>query len=112
MTADFLPFYLRRGEEEYRENRRNLHRGLARDEQFVARMRAHALTAAEADAEAAWRRYRQLCAGRLIGRNLGVAHIDRRLAEAPGTPSRGPYEMSAAALAAARARARDGKGGR
>ncbi len=112
LTADFLPFYLERGEEEYRENRRNRHRGLARDEQFIARLRARALTAAGADAGEAWRRYRQLCAGRLIGRNLGASLIDRLLAEAPGTPARGPYEMRVAARTAARARAREGKEGR
>ncbi len=106
MVADFLPFYLERGVEEYRELRRNRRRGLVRDEQFIASMRYRALAAPADAAEDAWLRYRQLSAGRLIGRDLYASLLDRRLHQSAAPEARDPYEMAPEALARVRERLR------
>jgi len=106
MVADFLPFYLERGVEEYRELRRNHRRGLVRDEQFITGMRSRALAAPVAAAEAEWLRYRQLSAGRLIARDLYASLIDRRLHQGAVDGMRDPYELAPEALARVRERLR------
>lgn len=108
MAADFLPFYLDRGPEEYREMRRNQRRGLARDEQFIAGIRSRTLAADDADTNA-WTRYRLLCSRRLICRDLTASLLDRRLLAEADSLRRDPYEPSPEALAKARERMLSGK---
>jgi len=66
-------------------------------------MRARALAAPAAD-EAEWLRYRQLSAGRLIGRDLYAALLDRRLYAGASPEAQDPYEMRPEALAKVRER--------
>lgn len=104
LVARFRPFYLEQGMREFAEIGRNRQRGVARDEQFLAGMRARWLMAEGVEAESLGVRYRQLTAGRLITRDLGFARLQRMLAAGPAPQARPPYEWSETALARIRAR--------
>ena len=104
LAADFTPFYLEHGAAEYEEIQRNRQRGLARDEQFVAGVRARAIAAASPDAPSLWVKYRQLTAGRLICRDLGPALLQKTLEDGAVGKAVGPYEFSPDVIARVRAR--------
>ncbi len=110
LTAEFLPFYLEYGDREWLEMRRNVHRGLAKEDQFLMGMRAMAESAVGGEATTRWIKYRQMVGGRLFSRNLSSALLQNRLNTGPVPQAVGPYEFSPAVIAKVRARV-SGSGG-
>ena len=107
LTAEFVPFYLDKGVDEYQEIQRNRRRSVARDEQFVAGARAQALVSSESEAAKQWDRYRQLTTDRLLCRDLGAVLLEKRLNAGSVTNAVGPYDFSPAVIARVRARVRE-----
>lgn len=104
LTAEFLPFYLSKGVDEYEEMQRNRRRSVARDEQFIAGMRALATAAGPSESAFEWMRYRQLASDRLMCRDLNAVLLEKRL-NAGGIPQApGPYDFAPEVLARVRAR--------
>ena len=106
MTAEFAPFYLDRGVEEFHEMQRGRLRGLIRDEQFLAGFRERAMAARGEEAQSRWVKYRQLMARRVMNTGLAPALLQKKLDEGVVTNATGPYEFTPGALARARALAR------
>jgi len=111
MVAEYLPFYLARGVEEWDEACRNGRRAVAQDEQFLAGIRAGAMASSGAEAASRWIKYRGMTAGRTIGRYLGPALTRARLEKGAVTNAVGPYEFSPEVIAKVRARLNGGKEG-
>ena len=104
MTAQFEPFYLERGVNEFQEAQRNRRRGVAGDEQFLAGFRARAMLDPSNESESQWIKYRQMTTSRLMVRDLGAALLQKRLDEGSVTNAVGPYDLSPAVVARVRAR--------
>ena len=79
-----------------------MQRNLAGDEQFLAGVRARALTATNDNARL-WVNYRNMTTSRLLLRDLNMALMNKLLAEGTVTNAIEPYEVSPAALATVRA---------
>jgi raffinose/stachyose/melibiose transport system substrate-binding protein len=106
MVAEFLPFYLAHGVREWEELNRNRWRGMARDEQLLAGVRALAESAAPAQAQSRWVKYRQMAATRLLTRDLNAALLQQQLDEGVATNTAGPFEFSPELIAKVRTRLR------
>ena len=106
MVSEFLPFYLEHGDKEWDEMQRNVRRGLVRDDQFLAGMRAMAEGAAADEATTRWIKYRQMVASRILSRGLNTALLQKRLAEGVVTHAVAPYEFSPAVINKVRDRLR------
>lgn len=104
MVAEFLPFYLEHGVEEYAELQRNRQRGVARDEQFLAGFRVRAMAAQDAEAQSLWIKYRQFITKRLMYQFLAPALLLNKLNTGSVTNAVGPYEFSPEVIARVRAR--------
>lgn len=104
MTADFTPFYLKKGVEEFTEMQRNRRRAVAGEEQFLAGYLARAMTETGARATSLWIKYRQLTAKRLITRDLGAALLQQKLDAGGGTNVVAPYAFSPEVIARVRVR--------
>lgn len=112
LAAEFLPFYLEHGDSEWLEMRRNFHRGLAKEDQFLMGMRALAESSVGAEATTRWIKYRQMVASRLLSRNLSSALLQARLDAGAAPRAEGPYAFSPAVIATVRARLRSDRAGR
>jgi len=111
LTAEFLPFYLEHGEDEWAELYRNRRRGMVRDEQLIAGMRDMA-GASPADASSTrWIKYRQLTTNRLINRDLNAAFLRNQLEAGGAGHVAVPYEFSPEVIAAVKARLDRGRPG-
>ena len=110
LAAEFMPFYLANGVEEYQEMQRNRRRGVVRDEQFIAGLRSRTLRGG-AGGDAAWEQYRQITAARLLCRDLPAVLLERRLRAGSAPDAVGPYEFRPEVLdkVRARLRAREGR---
>lgn len=104
LAAEFLPFYLDHGVREWDEMNRGRRRGVARDEQLLAGIRALAIESTPVEAKSRWIKYRQMMTGRLITRDLGSALLQKQLNEGVATNAVAPYEFSPAVIAKVRAR--------
>ena len=102
LTAEFQPFYLEKGVEEFDEMQRNRQRTVAHDEQILAGFQASAMEATGAVAQSRWIKYRQMTARQLLSRDLDAALLQKRLNEGAVTNTVGPYELSPAVLARVR----------
>ena len=103
-AADYRAYYDQHAPEEFSELQRNQARGLAGDAQFLAGLRARALTATGAAARLWWVKYRAMTTSRLLLRNLNMALMNELVAEGPVTNAVAPYDVRPAALANVRAR--------
>ena len=110
LTSEYRAYYLQHAPDEFAEFKRNVQRGLAGDEQFLAGVRARALTATNDNARL-WVNYRNMATSRLLLRDLNMALINELLAEGPVTNAITPYEVRPAALAKVRARLAGLQGG-
>lgn len=113
MIGEYKPFYLDKGRAELDEINRNRTRGLIRDEQFLAGYRARMQAAEGAERTSREIKLRQLTTGRLIGRDLGVSALMRKLDAGAAPEAIPPYALTPAALERVRARlAAEGKEGK
>jgi len=108
-VEQYQSFYLEKGLDDYLEQQREWRRGMQRNEQFLASIRAKALMSSGDEATSNWVKYRALTAQRQIwseidhSRQLQFVRHNRR-------PSKvGPYEYSPEVLA--KIKERLGKGG-
>ncbi len=105
MASEFLPFYLERGVRELQEMGRNRRRGMVRDEQLLAEVRAAAFEEkVPRQAQSRWIRYRQMLAIRLLNRDLDAAYLQKQLDAEPLANPGGFYEFSPAVVEKVRAR--------
>lgn len=110
MVDEFLPFYLEYGVQELDEMNRNRYRGLVRDEQLVAGIRAQAMAAPAGEAESRWIKYRLMMTNRLMNRDLNAALLQKTLDEGVVTDAVGSYGFTPALIGQVRARLLAGTG--
>jgi raffinose/stachyose/melibiose transport system substrate-binding protein len=110
LAAGFLPFYLEHGVAELAEMDRNRRRGMIRDEQLMAGIRALAANSAPDEAASRWIKYRQMTTVRLMSRDLNAALLQKTLDEGAVTHAVGPYEFSSEVVANVKRRLRSGTG--
>jgi len=104
LVNQFEPFYKEQGLKDFMEQQRDWRRGMQRNEQFLASIRARAL-AAEGDAStSAWVKYRALTTSRQIWSELGHSRQVKLLEQGPDTGAVGPYEYSPAVMEKIKAR--------
>jgi len=104
MVANFIPYYLKNGLKDFLEQQREWRRGILRNEQLLADIRAKALSTSGDRAVSEWIRYATLKEGRQI--KPEVQHYQQMLfiqkATVPGNV--GPYEYSETVLEKVRQR--------
>ena len=108
-AAEYRAYYDRHAPEEFAEIQRNRARSLAGDAQFLAGLRARALTTTGDEARLWWVKYRAMTTDQSLLRNLNMAFLNELLAEGPVTNAIAPYEIRPAALANVRAHLSGGK---
>jgi raffinose/stachyose/melibiose transport system substrate-binding protein len=98
MIEQYAPFYLEQGLQDYLEQQREWRRGMQRNEQFLAGIRAKALSSEGDEATSNWVKYRSLTAQRQVwdeinhSRQLKLINLQMKL------PEVGPYEYSPSVL--------------
>ncbi|MBN2308710.1 MAG: carbohydrate ABC transporter substrate-binding protein [Candidatus Hydrogenedentes bacterium] len=105
-AAEFGPFYLERGIEDFRELQKDWRRGIARNEQFLAGVRAKALMADGDEALSHWVKYRALTASRQIWPEVWHNAQVKMMERGPDLDATGPYEYSDEVLERVRQRLR------
>jgi hypothetical protein len=99
MIAQFEPFYKEEGLKDFMEQQRDWRRGMQRNEQFLASIRARALAAKGDEATSAWVKYRALTKDRQIWAELGHSRQMKLIDQGPDTGAVGPYEYGPQVLA-------------
>jgi hypothetical protein len=98
LVNQFEPFYKEQGLKDFMEQQRDWRRGMQRNEQFLASIRARALAAEGEEATSAWVKYRALTTSRQIWSELGHSRQVKLLEQGPDTGAVGPYEYSTAVM--------------
>jgi raffinose/stachyose/melibiose transport system substrate-binding protein len=98
MMAAFEPFYKEQGLKDFLEQQRDWRRGMQRNEQFLAGIRAKALSASGDEAVSAWVKYRALTKDRQVWAELDHSRQVKLIEKGPSTGAVGPYEYSPAVL--------------
>ncbi len=107
LAAQFEPFYRERGLQDFLEQQRDWRRGMQRNEQFLASIRARALSSEGDEATSAWVKYRALTKDRQIWAELGHTRQMKLLEKGPDQGAVGPYEYSEDVLKKIRKRLRE-----
>jgi raffinose/stachyose/melibiose transport system substrate-binding protein len=106
LASQFEPYYEENGLKDLLEQQKDWRRAMQNNEQYLAGVRADALYAPEADADALWIKYRTLTASRQIWPEINHTRQFKMLEEGPNIDAVGPYEYSPAVLDKIRARVR------
>lgn len=107
MIEEYAPFYLSRGLQDYLEQQREWRRGMQRNEQFLAGIRAKALTSSGDEATSNWVKYRALTAQRQIWDEISHSRQMKLINLEVALPEVGPYEYSPAVLERIRQRVKE-----
>lgn len=108
MIEAYEPFYLATGLQDYLEQQREWRRGMQRNEQFLAGIRAKALATQGDEALSNWVKYRALTAQRQIWDEINHSRQMKLIRLEIPLPEVGPYEYSPAVLEKIRKRVRAG----
>lgn len=106
MIKEYAPFYLAKGLQDYLEQQREWRRGMQRNEQFLAGIRAKALGSHGDEAASNWVKYRALTAQRQIWDEISHSRQMKLIKLEIALPDVGPYEYSPAVMAKIRERIR------
>ena len=104
LVSEYQPFYEERGLKDYLEQQREWRRGMNRNEQFLAGIRAKALAATGDESTSAWVRYRALTADRQVWSEIDHTRQIKTVNLEIRPPKVGPYEYSPEVLAKIKAR--------
>lgn len=98
LVAQYAPFYLETGLQDYLEQQREWRRGMQRNEQFLAGIRARALGSEGEEATSSWVKYRALTAQRQIWDEINHSRQLKLIKLEMDLPEVGPYEYSASVM--------------
>ncbi|NQT91786.1 MAG: carbohydrate ABC transporter substrate-binding protein [Lentisphaerae bacterium] len=107
LVADFEPYYKERGLTDFLEQQKDWRRGLNKNEQFLAGVRAEALFGERERAESKWIRYRALTSDRQVSPEIYHARQMKLVMRELELPPAGPYEYSPEVLARVRERLKE-----
>ena len=99
IVKQYEPFYKEKGLKDYLEQQREWRRGMHRNEQFLAGIRAKALATEGDEAMSAWVKYRALTADRQVWSEIDHTRQMKMINLKIPPPKVGPYEYSPEVLA-------------
>jgi raffinose/stachyose/melibiose transport system substrate-binding protein len=91
-ARQYEAFYKEQGLKDFLERQREWRRGMHKNEQFLAGIRARALLSGGEESVSDWVRYRALTASRQVWAELDHARQMRLIEKGPALGARGPYE--------------------
>lgn len=104
LVAQYTPFYLERGLQDYLEQQREWRRGMLRNEQFLAGIRARAFVSEGDEQLSNWVKYRALTAQRQVWSEIDHSRQMKFIQQGSLPSKTGPYEYSEEVLAKVRER--------
>ncbi len=104
LVREYLPFYLEYGLADYIEQQREWRRGMQRNEQFLAAIRARAMSSEGDEALSNWVKYRALTAQRQVWSEIDHSRQMKFVEEGKVPFKVGPYEYSPEVMASIKSR--------
>lgn len=109
LIREYRPFYLAKGLQDYLEQQREWRRGMHRNEQFLAGIRAKALASEGDEAQSNWVKYRALTAQRQVWAEIDHSRQMKFVTEGELPSTVGPYEYSPEVMEKIRERVKEKK---
>jgi len=106
LAREFTPFYKEQGIKDFMEQQRDWRRGMHVNENFLAGIRARAMSARGEEAVSRWIKYRVLTTERQVWPEISHARQMKLLLEGPRQGRLGPYEYTPQVLRAVEERIR------
>ncbi|MBU0677200.1 MAG: extracellular solute-binding protein [Verrucomicrobia bacterium] len=94
LAEEFEPFYEKQGIKDYMEQQKDWRRAMQKNEQFLAGIRAKALSTGGDVSASNWIKYRSLTASRQITPEISHSRTMQLLEHGPSLGTLGPYEHS------------------
>ena len=104
LIKEYRPFYLAKGQQDFDEAQREWRRNMQRNEQFLAGVRAKALSTEGDEALSNWVKYRALTSDRQVWDEINHNRQMKFVTEGKAPYKVGPYEYSDKVMAAIKAR--------
>ncbi len=98
LAKDYTEFYLKNGMTDFLEQQRDWRRGMLRNEQFLAGIRAKAVASTGDESTSAWVKYRALTTARQIWSELTHSRQMKLIEKGADAGAVGPYEYSPAVM--------------
>jgi len=94
LAAEYEPFYKKQGYKDFMEQQRDWRRGMHKNEEFLAGIRAMALLKEGDESESYWVKYRSQTAQRQVTPEINRARQMRLIEHGPEHADLGPYEYT------------------